>query len=71
MSVRLVVDHVITLRTDLKNWSEFNKDEIDDVKFVGQKDLPILVKDIEANPDTYTPWFKDTLLKVIQNSKFD
>ena len=47
------IDHVFLGRYDRK--IDFNKAEVEEVKWVNFKDL---IKDIKENPENYTPWLK-------------
>ncbi|MFH0837453.1 MAG: isopentenyl-diphosphate Delta-isomerase [Candidatus Aenigmatarchaeota archaeon] len=56
------LDHVFVGRFD--NQPQPNPDEIDDYKWIDPLELQ---KDVENNPDNYTPWFKICLNRVLEH----
>jgi isopentenyl-diphosphate delta-isomerase len=55
-------DHVYIGKTDLK--PKLNLNEVQDWKYIS---ITNLEKDIDLNPDQYTPWLKICLPQLIQN----
>lgn len=56
-------DHVFVGR--FSSNPEINKQEVDDWKYI---DSNTLLKDMEVNPENYTPWFKIIFKEIIQRN---
>ena len=50
----------------INNKINFNKDEIDDIKYIKENELINFLKNEKNKNDIYTPWFLPTLEKVIE-----